>query len=67
LRYASTFGIDLNALDAPWGDRKLNICIRSFESLPAAARLLIGHLQPFERPADEDAARFRTDLTRQAS
>ncbi|AET95110.1 LysR family transcriptional regulator [Caballeronia cordobensis] len=53
LRYASTFGIDLIALDAPWADRKLNICIRSFESLPAAASLLIDHLQQLGRPADE--------------
>jgi len=32
-------------LDEPWANRDLKICIRSLESLPAAARLLVEHLR----------------------
>ncbi|MFM0717586.1 LysR family transcriptional regulator [Paraburkholderia strydomiana] len=44
-RYAKTFGIRLIPLRASWTTRKLNICIRSYDSLPVAARLLVDHLQ----------------------
>jgi DNA-binding transcriptional LysR family regulator len=33
------------ALDEPWADRELKICVRSLEALPAAARLFVDHLQ----------------------
>ncbi|HEY6006706.1 MAG TPA: LysR family transcriptional regulator [Geobacteraceae bacterium] len=32
-------------LDEPWAKRDLKICVRSFEALPAAARLLVDHLR----------------------
>ena len=32
------------ALREPWAKRDLKICVRSFETLPAAARLLVSHL-----------------------
>lgn len=32
-------------LDEPWAERELKICVRSFEALPAAARLLVEHLR----------------------
>ena len=44
-RYARTFAIKLIPLHAAWTKRKLNICIRSYDSLPVAARLLVDHLQ----------------------
>jgi DNA-binding transcriptional LysR family regulator len=44
-RYAKTFAINLVPLSAAWAVRKLNICIRSYDSLPVAARLLVNHLQ----------------------
>ncbi|MNT28901.1 HTH-type transcriptional activator CmpR [compost metagenome] len=45
-RYARTMGIRVVALDAPWAQRKLNLCIRSYEALPVAARKLVDHLCP---------------------
>ncbi|MFS8977861.1 LysR family transcriptional regulator [Cupriavidus necator] len=45
-RYARTMGIRVVALDAPWAHRKLNLCIRSYEALPVAARKLVDHLCP---------------------
>lgn len=50
LRYAKVLGIKLVALKEPWAKRKLNICIRSYESLPVAARLLVDHLQQITMP-----------------
>lgn len=32
-------------LDEPWANRELKLCVRSLEALPAAARLLVGHLR----------------------
>lgn len=32
-------------LDEPWANRELKLCVRSLEALPAAARLLVAHLQ----------------------
>ncbi|CAG2157894.1 HTH-type transcriptional activator CmpR [Cupriavidus yeoncheonensis] len=45
-RYAKTIGISVVGLDAPWAHRKLNLCIRSYEGLPVAARQLVDHLCP---------------------
>ncbi|MGO4303617.1 LysR family transcriptional regulator [Cupriavidus sp. RAF12] len=45
-RYARTLGIRIVDLDAPWADRKLNLCIRTYDGLPVAARLLVDHLCP---------------------
>lgn len=50
LRYAKVLGIKPVALKEPWASRKLNICIRSYESLPVAARLLVDHLQQITMP-----------------
>lgn len=50
LRYSKVLGIKLVALKEPWAKRKLNICIRSYESLPVAARLLVDHLQQITMP-----------------
>jgi len=36
------------ALDEPWAERELKICVRSFEALPAASRLLVEHLRKKE-------------------
>lgn len=33
------------ALDEPWAQRELKLCVRSLEALPAAAQLLVAHLQ----------------------
>ncbi|MDD2271161.1 MAG: LysR family transcriptional regulator [Desulfuromonadaceae bacterium] len=32
-------------LDEPWANRELKICVRSYEALPAAAKLLVDHLK----------------------
>lgn len=45
-RYAKTLAIRVIAFDAPWAHRKLNLCIRSYEGLPVAARQLVDHLCP---------------------
>jgi DNA-binding transcriptional LysR family regulator len=33
------------ALDEPWAERQLNICVRSVDALPAATKLFVQHLQ----------------------
>jgi DNA-binding transcriptional LysR family regulator len=33
------------ALDEPWAERRLGICVRSMAGLPPAGRLLVEHLQ----------------------
>lgn len=33
------------ALDEPWAHRELKICVRSYDALPAAAKLLVDHLK----------------------
>ncbi|AGW90533.1 MULTISPECIES: LysR family transcriptional regulator [Cupriavidus] len=48
-RYARTLGIRAIGLDAPWAQRRLNLCIRSYDGLPVAARLLVDHLCPAAR------------------
>ncbi|NYT85932.1 LysR substrate-binding domain-containing protein [Pollutimonas harenae] len=43
-RYSKMFGLRAVPIKEPWARRKLLIGVRSFESLPAAARLFIKHL-----------------------
>ena len=33
------------ALDEPWAEQALSICVRSFDALPAAAKRLVDHLR----------------------
>lgn len=44
-RYSKALRIKPIALKEPWARRKLNICIRSNDSLSIAARLLVDHLR----------------------
>ncbi|MGO4327204.1 LysR family transcriptional regulator [Cupriavidus sp. 2TAF22] len=48
-RYARVLKIRPVGLKEPWARRKLNLCIRSYDSLPVAARLLVDHLCPSAR------------------
>lgn len=43
--YAKTLQVCIVTLDEPWAVRQLNICVRSFDALPVAARLLVNHLR----------------------
>jgi hypothetical protein len=54
-RYVKALRIKSIPLKETWGTRRLNICIRSYESLPMAARLLVDHLRPAY--GDGDASR----------
>ncbi|HEX6703499.1 MAG TPA: LysR family transcriptional regulator [Albitalea sp.] len=42
---ARSLGIVVIRLDEDWTRRQLTICVRSYEALPAAARLLVDHLR----------------------
>lgn len=44
-RYKKIFDIGILPLDEPWAQRNLNICVRSRDSLPIAAKLFVEHLQ----------------------
>ncbi|GAB7542291.1 LysR family transcriptional regulator [Cupriavidus sp. 8B] len=50
-RYARILRIRPVGLKEPWACRKLNLCFRSYDSLPVAARLLVDHLCPSARMA----------------
>jgi len=41
LSYAKALGITLLRLDEPWAHRRLHVCIRSYDALSPAARLLV--------------------------
>jgi DNA-binding transcriptional LysR family regulator len=43
--YVNSHRIRALSLDEPWADRELRICVRSFDALPMAARLLVNHLK----------------------
>lgn len=43
-RYAKIFDIATVPITEPWAHRKLNLCVRSLQSLPVAARLFVEHL-----------------------
>lgn len=48
-RNAATLGIELVALTDAWAHRQFNLCVRSSESLPVAASLLVKHLHRASR------------------
>lgn len=43
--HAKNLGIHIITLDEPWARRELRICVRAFEALPVAAKLLVSHLR----------------------
>ncbi|HSF47628.1 MAG TPA: LysR family transcriptional regulator [Burkholderiales bacterium] len=43
--YVNSHRIRALSLDELWADRELRICVRSFDALPMAARLLVNHLK----------------------
>lgn len=43
--YSKTLGLHQVHLDEPWVERELRMCVRSYEGLPTAARLLVDHLR----------------------
>jgi DNA-binding transcriptional LysR family regulator len=43
--HARTLGLKVIALDEPWAHRELKLCVRNYDMLPVAAKLLISHLQ----------------------
>lgn len=43
--YARALRIKVLALKESWADRRLTICVRSYASLPVAARLFVDHLR----------------------
>lgn len=45
-RYSKMFGMRILPISETWAQRRILIGVRSFESLPAAARLFIEHLCP---------------------
>ncbi|MHA3904624.1 LysR family transcriptional regulator [Castellaniella sp. WN] len=51
-RYSRIFNIHTIPIHEPWAKRKLNICVRSLDSLPMAARLFVEHLQVNARVSD---------------
>jgi DNA-binding transcriptional LysR family regulator len=44
--YSQTLRIKAVTLEEAWAQRELKICVRSFDSLPVAAKLLVNHLVP---------------------
>ena len=48
-RYSKVLGVKPILLREAWANRKLNICIRSYESLSVAAKLLVEHLQAIKK------------------
>ncbi|QBY56235.1 LysR family transcriptional regulator [Cupriavidus oxalaticus] len=58
-RYSRILGVRMIALDAPWSHRKLNLCVRSYEGLPVAARQLVDHLCPSAQVLAADAGAIR--------
>lgn len=43
--YTKTLGLRAIPLNEPWARRELKICVRSFDALPVAAKLLVNHLK----------------------
>ncbi|SAK74404.1 LysR family transcriptional regulator [Caballeronia hypogeia] len=44
-RYSVMFDFRIIQLSEAWARRKIQICVRSFESLPTAAKLFVNHLR----------------------
>ncbi len=42
--YVNSLGLQTMALDEPWAQRQLVLCMRSYEALPSAAQSLLHHL-----------------------
>ncbi len=42
--YVNSLGLQTVALDEPWAQRQLVLCMRSYEALPSAAQSLLHHL-----------------------
>lgn len=49
--YARALRIRILALNEPWAHRTLAICVRSYISLPVAARLFVDHLRQSKSPS----------------
>jgi DNA-binding transcriptional LysR family regulator len=43
-RYAQIFDVKTIPIKEEWAKRKLQICVRSFDALPTAAKLFVTHL-----------------------
>ncbi len=43
-RYSAMFDIRIIPLTEPWARRQIQICVRSFDALPTAAKLFVNHL-----------------------
>lgn len=44
-RYSAIFKVVPVPIDEPWAERRLDLCIRSLDLLPGAARLFVDHLR----------------------
>jgi DNA-binding transcriptional LysR family regulator len=54
--YARIFDIGVLRIGEPWAQRELQICVRSFQALPTAAKLFVDHLTSERRgPVGGDA------------
>jgi len=51
LAYAKALDIELLGLDEPWSHRRLHVCIRSYDALSPAARLLVERMTGTVRDA----------------
>lgn len=48
-RYSAMFDVRIMALTEPWARRQIQICVRSYDALPIAARLFVDHLMSKRR------------------
>lgn len=48
--YSKTLGLHQVTLDEPWVERELRMCVRSYDALPTAAKLLVDHLRQSSAP-----------------
>ncbi|OZI26882.1 LysR family transcriptional regulator [Bordetella genomosp. 9] len=53
--YARIFDIGILRIQEPWARRELQICVRSFDALPTAAKLFVEHLTGKARPVADEA------------
>jgi DNA-binding transcriptional LysR family regulator len=59
--YARTLRIRMLNLNEPWAHRKLQVCIRSYDSLSTAARLLVNRMTSGEAPPHAAKSLLRTN------
>ncbi|OIQ86930.1 HTH-type transcriptional regulator CysB [mine drainage metagenome] len=57
--YLKSLAIKAVALNEPWAKRELAICIRSYDALSVAARVLVDHLKNSTDPCHKPAIAFR--------